>query len=68
MIKAVSRKPLGKYFKIPCFKFTTSQNEQTNIQNNQPARFNGFMLPLLYPLWISSNTKIDLSPKISEVI
>ena len=70
MIKALrhAKKPyLSTSLLSNRFAFSTANTGNTNTPDGQSNVFNGYMLPVVYPIWVSSSIKMHLSPKISEV-
>lgn len=71
MIKALrqTKKPyLPAYLISNRFTFCTTSIANTNTSSVLSQKFNGYMLPVVYPIWVSSSIKMQLSPQISEVI
>ena len=70
MIKAIrqTKKPyLSLSFLSNRFGYCTKKNNPAQFEE-QVGKFNGYMLPVVYPIWVSSGIRINVSPKISEVL
>jgi hypothetical protein len=68
MIKALrqTKKPyLSTSLLSNRFTFCSTNTVNTNTPCVANNVFNGYMLPVVYPIWVSSSIKMHLSPQIS---